>query len=78
MTQSGNNKVSLSAKFSFPSGVSSEVEQSFDASNCQPAIIGLAPGVEAVKVRLLCCFTTMLQLISFAKAFILSNIDINS
>ena len=58
MSQSGDNKVSLSAKFSFPSGVSSEVEQSFDASNCKPAIIGLAPGVEAVKVRLWCCFTT--------------------
>lgn len=51
MSQSGDNKVSLSAKFSFPSGVSSEVEQSFDASNCKPAIIGLAPGVEAVKPK---------------------------
>ncbi len=51
MVESATNcSVSLTAAFSFPEGISSEVEQKFDASNCQPARLGLPVGDEAVKV----------------------------
>jgi len=46
----GSNAVSITAKFSFPSDVSSEVQQTFDATNCEPAMLGLPAGVEPVKV----------------------------
>jgi hypothetical protein len=60
MSESSQNQtqVSITAKFSFPEGDTSKqepttvVEQTFDSSNCEPAILGLPPGVDPVKVSL--------------------------
>ena len=61
-------QVSITAKFSFPEGDTDtdtstsnqepttvtvvDVDHTFDSSNCQPAILGLPPGVDPVKVSL--------------------------
>lgn len=48
-TQSTPGKVSLHATFSFPSGISTDVEHILDETNCQPSVIGLPQGMEPVK-----------------------------
>lgn len=52
MSASDDQKpLSITAKFSFPNEVSSEVEQTFDATNCTPAILGLPAMVDPVKPK---------------------------
>lgn len=44
-------KVSLHATFSFPSGISPDVEHVLNETNCQAALIGLPQDVEPVKPK---------------------------
>ena len=48
--------MSITVKFSYPPTNNQDesviIEKRFDESNCEPARLGLPPGVEAVKVRL--------------------------
>eukprot|EP01083_Nonionella_stella_P225062 800549_1 len=46
---STNASVSLTATFSFPEGVSAEIKQKFDDTNCEVERVGLPVGAEAVK-----------------------------
>jgi hypothetical protein len=49
-SQSTAGKVSLHATFTFPSGISPDVEHILDETNCQASVIGLPQDVEPVKV----------------------------
>lgn len=46
-----NTSVSLTATFSFPDGLSSDIKHTFDGASCEVARVGLPVGAEAVKVR---------------------------
>lgn len=55
MPEGESNRVSITAKFTFPDDLSRYNEEKvFDESNCQPSIVGLPADTEAKKVSIFC------------------------